>query len=598
MPTVKPRTFPPKQLVQSIDTAATSIVLDNILDWDGETEATQSMFGSRLFAVLTNPTKTRLEIIELDPSTIANDSITVLGRGLGLDGSYTPVTANKLSWVAGETIVQIGSDAPQLFQSFQDYIDAIALGSAPAASDSAFGYTKISENLSTKPRAMAALVSEQGTPGMTLAVRPFAIASADVVVSYAGGNTGAFSAPASNPRIDLVVYSTTGSALATRTGTEAASPSEPTPTSGDIVLASVYHRVGETSLKERDDSTNGYIKRWYQPGIYNAGVLPAGTIIESAAKTTPSGYLLADGSAVSRSTYANLFNAICPSQNFTVTIASPGVVTATAHGLVLGDKIHFTTTGGLPSGMSTNTDYYVISAGLTTDAFQFALSPGGAAVNTTGSQSGTHTLYKSAYGKGDGSTTFTLPDRRGRVAVGIGSASTITLSFESAAVDTSGSGGASSSGDLVTILDTVFPSQGQKVQLTTTGTLPTGLSTSTDYWIIRKSSTQIQFAASQADANDAISINLTGAGSGVHTMTFTQRSHTVQGRVFGEETHGISTSELSSHSHTIPSPFAGSSGWLTGTGDLANPGSTNSTGGDAQHNNMMPSIVQYFYIKT
>jgi len=81
-------------------------------------------------------------------------------------------------------------------------------------------------------------------------------------------------------------------------------------------------------------------------------------------------------------------------------------------------------------------------------------------------------------------------------------------------------------------------------------------------------------------------------------MTFTQRSHTVQGRVFGEETHGISTSELSSHSHTIPSPFAGSSGWLTGTGDLANPGSTNSTGGDAQHNNMMPSIVQYFYIKT
>lgn len=81
---------------------------------------------------------------------------------------------------------------------------------------------------------------------------------------------------------------------------------------------------------------------------------------------------------------------------FTITIASPGVATATAHGLVANDTVVFNTDGALPTGLSVDTNYYVISSGLTANAFQIALTLGGAAINTTGSQSGTHTFLKTS----------------------------------------------------------------------------------------------------------------------------------------------------------------------------------------------------------
>lgn len=77
----------------------------------------------------------------------------------------------------------------------------------------------------------------------------------------------------------------------------------------------------------------------------------------------------------------------------TMTIASPAVASLTAHGLAANDVISFTTTGALPTGVTAGTPYYVISAGLTADAFEFSATLGGAAVNTSGSQSGTHTLH-------------------------------------------------------------------------------------------------------------------------------------------------------------------------------------------------------------
>ncbi len=79
----------------------------------------------------------------------------------------------------------------------------------------------------------------------------------------------------------------------------------------------------------------------------------------------------------------------------TMTIASPGVVTwgvaGAGHGLVAGSPFKFSTTGALPTGVTAGTQYYVISTGLTETTFQFAATNGGAAINTTGSQSGVHT---------------------------------------------------------------------------------------------------------------------------------------------------------------------------------------------------------------
>lgn len=78
----------------------------------------------------------------------------------------------------------------------------------------------------------------------------------------------------------------------------------------------------------------------------------------------------------------------------TMTIASPGVISRTAHGLSIGETISFTTTGALPTGVVAGTTYYVITAGFTANAFRISATSGGTAINTTGTQSGVHTLYR------------------------------------------------------------------------------------------------------------------------------------------------------------------------------------------------------------
>ena len=78
----------------------------------------------------------------------------------------------------------------------------------------------------------------------------------------------------------------------------------------------------------------------------------------------------------------------------TMTIATPAVVTSVAHGLKSGSKFSFTTTGALPTGVTAGTQYFVIATGLTVDAFQFSATLAGAAITSTGSQSGVHTISR------------------------------------------------------------------------------------------------------------------------------------------------------------------------------------------------------------
>lgn len=60
---------------------------------------------------------------------------------------------------------------------------------------------------------------------------------------------------------------------------------------------------------------------------------------------------------------------------------------------------------------------------------------------------------------------------------------------------------------------------GLKTQVSTTTTLPTGLSGSTDYFPIVLSSTTFSLATSLANAQAGTVIDITGAGSGTHTIT-------------------------------------------------------------------------------
>jgi microcystin-dependent protein len=141
-----------------------------------------------------------------------------------------------------------------------------------------------------------------------------------------------------------------------------------------------------------------------------------------AGLSAPTGWFLCDGSAISRTTYATLYDIIVPSVGTcTISIASPGVITKTAHGLVVGERIYFTTTGALPTGLAANTMYYVVSSA--TDTFTVSATSGGTAINTSGSQSGTHTLRRCPYGIA-ASTTFNVPSFKGKAPMGYNSAET------------------------------------------------------------------------------------------------------------------------------------------------------------------------------
>jgi len=81
------------------------------------------------------------------------------------------------------------------------------------------------------------------------------------------------------------------------------------------------------------------------------------------------------------------------SATVTMTIATPGVISWADHGFSAGQRIKFQTTGALPTGLTAGTTYYVLATGLTAGTFRVSSSAGGAAVNTSGSQSGVHTGY-------------------------------------------------------------------------------------------------------------------------------------------------------------------------------------------------------------
>lgn len=73
-----------------------------------------------------------------------------------------------------------------------------------------------------------------------------------------------------------------------------------------------------------------------------------------------------------------------------ISIATPAVVTWNSHGLSAGMVVSFSTTGALPTGLSAGTLYYVRSPAGNT--FQLSTDAAGSnVVNTSGSQSGTHT---------------------------------------------------------------------------------------------------------------------------------------------------------------------------------------------------------------
>lgn len=201
-----------------------------------------------------------------------------------------------------------------------------------------------------------------------------------------------------------------------------------------------------------------------------------------------------------------------------------------------------------------------------------------------------------SYGSGNGSTTFNLPDFRGRTTVGAGTG-TVTASGVDADVSTGDDTltVASNNTKWVTGMSVVFT--------LTSGTI-TGLTSTSTYYVIRNSATTIKLASSLANAQNGTAIDLTAKSSPVWTITGTLTARTV-GEIGGEETHAMSSTELLSHSHVNKADLSLNTGTESvpnvapdTSATAANGQQTGSTGGNAAMNILQPFAGVNYIIKT
>lgn len=175
-----------------------------------------------------------------------------------------------------------------------------------------------------------------------------------------------------------------------------------------------------------------------------------------------------------------------------------------AHSLQTGDgPIRLENTGGaLPAGLAAATDYYVIN--VDSDSISLATSRDnaleGVEVDITGAGTGTHTVvdvlgstkrinnnYIAAY------AALVYPDD----------------TFTAAATD------------ICTNVGHGLLTGDGPFQVSSSGTLPAGLTAATNYWVIKLDADTFKFASTLANAMAGTAVDITDAGTGTHTIADT-----------------------------------------------------------------------------
>jgi hypothetical protein len=162
--------------------------------------------------------------------------------------------------------------------------------------------------------------------------------------------------------------------------------------------------------------------------------------------------------------------------------------TAVAHGLTTGLKVQVSTSGVLPDGLVALTDYFVVR--LTADTFQLSDTYAHAIAGTD---------IVPLADNGTGNQTFTAQ------AI----ANVVAYSTADIVAD----------GDTFEKINHGYPT-GLKVQVATSTTLPTGISGSTDYFVVAVDADTFQLSDTLAHALAGTDIiNFTNTGTGLHTVT-------------------------------------------------------------------------------
>lgn len=100
---------------------------------------------------------------------------------------------------------------------------------------------------------------------------------------------------------------------------------------------------------------------------------------------TPAQCGLSDFGFWTRETFRNYVNPLVD-----ISIAAPAVVTLQDNRLNAGDTVTFSTAGALPTGLTVGVAYFVVNPAA--DTFNVALTAGGVPIDTSGTQTGPHTM--------------------------------------------------------------------------------------------------------------------------------------------------------------------------------------------------------------
>lgn len=213
----------------------------------------------------------------------------------------------------------------------------------------------------------------QATPNMTVALDAGHLFNGAALAEIAAQSTGTIAAPVSNPRIDRIVIDRISGAVSVVTGAEAASPSPPAIPAGKAPVAQVLLQTSSAAIgnsmltDERDLGALGLASGAYT-AVGTAATQDVGTAAGNVVQLDSSGRL-------------------------------PAV-----------DGSQLTGLSAVPSGV------VVPFAGSSAPAGWLLCY--GQAVSRT-AYAALFTVISTTFGAGDGSTTFNVPDLRGRVAAGV-----------------------------------------------------------------------------------------------------------------------------------------------------------------------------------
>ncbi|WP_032927007.1 hypothetical protein [Leptospira santarosai] len=147
--------------------------------------------------------------------------------------------------------------------------------------------------------------------------------------------------------------------------------------------------------------------------MLNSLIIPLGGVREdNLDQLDPNYFKDANGQAISRSTFAALWNLV----HKTVSGINPSTdrITISAHGRTEGNLVKFSFSGG---GVAALVKYYVRNP--TANDFQISATATGAIIDLTSNQTG-DCIVDTEFGFGDGSTTFNIRDRKGLFLRGAG----------------------------------------------------------------------------------------------------------------------------------------------------------------------------------